>query len=112
MLMVTAILVAFSIFLFGGGLYDLLGEAVPYIVVARRIFVFYPLIHEQSILESVFATISYIIGVTGFLLAYQSTKYTYKPRQAFILLLMGCLFIGMAYIYLEYAVYTKMTGFQ
>ena len=110
MLIIATISVVAFIFLLGGGVYDLLGEAIPYIVYQSKIYIFYPLVHEQAILESVFVILSYTLGVIGFLLAYQSTKYAYKPRNAFILLLMGSILIVIAYLYLEYALLSKMAG--
>lgn len=108
-LIIALVVLAFSIFILGGGIYDLLGGAVPYIAVSRRILIFYPLVHEQTILESVFVMFSYIFGVAGFLLAYQATKYRYKPRQASITLFVAIILIFIAYIYLEYVITGKMS---
>jgi len=43
----------------------------------------------------------YAIGFAGFFLTYQSTKYAYRPRQAFILLLVGFFLIIAAYLLIE-----------
>lgn len=108
-ILIIAVISAISfIFLLGGVVYDLLGQAVPYIVYQQKIFIFYPLVQEQGVLESIFVITAYTLGVIGFLLAYQSTKYAYKPRQAYILLLMGSTLIIIAYLYLEYAIFSKM----
>jgi len=102
--------VGVSIFLLGGGVYDLI---VPYVPIGfplgRRVLFFYPRsIHEQAFLESLIVMTVYGIGISGFLLTYQSTKYAYKPRQAFILLAVGCVLILIAYLLIEYTVWLKL----
>lgn len=103
MFVIAVIVVATSIFLLGGGVYDFLEKPLVAIVAAGgRIIVFYPYaLNEQFLMESVVVMTGYAIGVVGFLLTYQSTKYAYRPRQAYILLLMGCVLIITAYIFIE-----------
>lgn len=72
---------------------------------------YYPYtVHEQSVLDSLIAMLLYAIGATGFWLTYQSTKYAYKPRQAFIFLLIGATFIVIAYLYIEYVIWLKLSA--
>jgi hypothetical protein len=101
--LVAVIVVATCIFLLGGGLYDLLEKPlVAVVATGGRIIVFYPYtINEQFLMESIVVMVGYVIGVVGFLLTYQSTKYAYRPRQAYILLLVGCVLIITAYIFIE-----------
>jgi len=105
------IVVAFSIFLLGGGVYDFLEKpllAIP--ISSTRILFFYPYsVHEQSVLESFYVMMSYALGVAGVLVMYQSTKYAYKPRQAFIMLLCGAVLLILAYFYIENLIFTKLT---
>lgn len=100
---IATIVVAGSIFLLGGGIYDILEKPLTAIVAAGgRIIVVYPgALNEQFLVESIIVMTLYAIGVAGFFLTYQSTKYAYRPRQAFILLLMGCILIITAYILME-----------
>jgi hypothetical protein len=104
LLLIGAIAIAASIFLLGGGLYDLLEKPlVAAFAAGGRIIFYYPYgINEQFIAESLFVMIIYAIAVVGLLLAYESTKYAYRPRQAFMLLLVGCTFVFVAYICIEY----------
>ncbi|NIR86380.1 hypothetical protein GWO13_01960 [Candidatus Bathyarchaeota archaeon] len=106
------ITVALSIFLLGGGVYDLIVPFVPIgFPLGRRVLFFYPrTVHEQVFLESLTVMTVYGIGIAGFLLTYQSTKYAYKPRQAFTLLLLGCVLIIIAYLLIEYTLWMKMSG--
>ena len=101
---VTAVVaVAASLFLLGGGIYDLLQKPLLAVVGAGgRIITYYPYsINEQFLVESILVMIGLAIGVVGFLLTYQSTKYAYRSRQAYRLLLVGCVLIIIAYIFIE-----------
>jgi len=53
--------------------------------------------------------LSYMFGVIGILAMYQSTKYAYRPRQAYMFLLVGALFFLMAYFLMENLIYAKLT---
>jgi len=109
--LVAAVVTGFSIFLLGGGVYDILEKPLLGIPVGTRILFFYPgTLSEQTVLDSMFAMTSYFFGVLGILLMYQSTKYAYRPRQAFMLLLMGAVFFLMAYFLMENLVYQKLTA--
>jgi hypothetical protein len=94
--------VAVSIFLFAGGLYDIIMQPIVAFVSGSTIISFYPYgITEQFLLESVLVMIFYALGFTGLLISYRSTKQASNPRQAYRTLLVGaCLFI-VSYILLE-----------
>jgi hypothetical protein len=108
---VVAIIVAgFSIFLLGGGIYDILEQPLLGIPMGTRILFFYPgSLSEQTILDSMFAMFSYLFGAVGIFAMYQSTKYAYRPRQAFMFLLVGALFFLLAYFLMENLIYAKLT---
>lgn len=109
-LVIAAMAVALSIFLLGGGVYDVLEKPLMAAPLRGRWLFYYPYtLHEQFILDSLIVMSLYVIGVVGFLLTYRSTKYAYKPRQAFILLLIGAVFIVIAYLYVEYIIWLKLT---
>jgi len=100
---VAVIVVAACVFMLGGGVYDLLEKPlVAVIAQGGRIIVYYPYaINDQFLLESIVVMVGYAIGIVGLLLTYQSTKYAYSPRQAYILLLVGCVLVITAYIFVE-----------
>ena len=107
---VTAVLVvAASLFLLGGGIYDILEKPLFAIVSAGgRIITYYPYrLNDQFLAESISVMVFYAIGVVGFLLTYQSTKYAYRPRQAYRLLLVGCVLAVVAYILIERALLAR-----
>ena len=103
LLIVGAFAVAVSLFLFAGGIYNILIQPIVAIVGAGgRIISFYPYgITEQLLLESVIIMVFYAMGFTGFLIAYRSTKYAYSPRQAYRFLLVGCVLLLISYVLVE-----------
>lgn len=109
---IATIVVAGSIFLLGGGIYDILEKPLTAIVAAGgRIIVIYPYaLNEQFLVESIIVMTLYAIGVVGFFLTYQSTKYAYRPRQAFILLLVGFVLIITAYLLMENTLLARWRG--
>jgi len=102
-LIFAVLIIAAAIFLLGGGLYDLLEKPLFAIFLQERFIGVFPYsLNEQLLAESIFVMLVYAIGVGGFLLTYQSTKYAYRPRQAFMFLLLGIVLIVVAYIGVEY----------
>lgn len=103
-LVFAVMIIAASIFLLGGGVYDLLEKPFFAFIIEGRFIGVYPYsLNEQLLAESIFVMLVYTIGAGGFLLTYQSAKYAYRPRQAFMFLLIGIIFIVVAYICVEYA---------
>ena len=108
--LVAAIAAGVSVFLLGGGIYDILEQPLLGIPIGSRILFFYPgTLNAQTILDSMFAMISYLFGLVGILVMYQSTKYAYRPRQAYIMLLVGAMFFLLAYFLMENLIYAKLT---
>lgn len=104
LLLVAVVVTAASIFFLGGGVYDLLEQPAFAIFIQGRPYFAYPYsLSEQFLGESMFVMILYGLGAAGLLLTYQSTKYAYRPRQAYMLLMMGTLLIIISYIFVEYA---------
>ena len=103
---------AFAVFLFGGGLYTITNyETIqPSIYYQGRFYFLYPGLGDQFISDTIIAATLYAIGLIGILAIYQSTKYAYKPRQAYMTLVIGVTLLLLAYIFLENSIYVKMTG--
>jgi hypothetical protein len=107
-LILSAIAIAFMIFLFGGGVYDLAVKPYPIYYSNSTGFVFlYPQISEQLVSDSIVAAALYSLGVIGLLVIYQSTKYAYKPRQAYMMFMVGVVLLLLAYIFIETAIIRK-----
>jgi hypothetical protein len=100
---VAVAIVGLSLFLLGGGIYDILIKPIVAIVASGgRIITFYPFgLSEQFLSGSIIIMILYSLGFVGFLIAYRSTKYAYNPRLAYRLLLVGSALLLIAYILVE-----------
>lgn len=109
-LVLSAIAIAIAVFLFGGGLYDLIMKPYASVYYGGRWLFVYPQLSEQFITDSLIAMILYSLGIVGLIVIYQSTKYAFKPRQAYMLFLAGIILIFIAYIYLEITIQIKLAG--
>jgi uncharacterized membrane protein len=107
--LLTIIAIAIAVFLFGGGVYDVVYSPYPAIYSnSTGTFIFlYPSLSSQFIADSAFAAILYSLGVVGLIVMYQSTKYAYKPRQAYFMLVIGIVLFFMAYAFLEATIHAK-----
>ena len=97
---ITLIVIAYAIFLFGGGLFTIIVPIFPPYINNNFLFI-YPELASQFISDTVIAATLYVMGFTGLLALYQSTKYAYKPRQAYMTAIIGVSLLLMAYIFLE-----------
>jgi len=102
------IAIAIAVFLFGGGLYDLIMKPLPAVYYEGRFLFLYPQLSEQFISDSIVAMSVYSLGIVGLIAVYQSTKYVYKPRQAYMMLMVGVILLLIAYIFLEEAIWIKL----
>lgn len=109
-LILSIIAMAFAIFLFGGGLYDIIMKPLPAVYYSGRFVFLYPQLSEQFVSDSIVAMILYTLGISGTVIMYQSTKYAYKPRQAYMMFLVGVVLLWLAYILLEATVGIKLGG--
>lgn len=104
---VSIIVVGATLFLMGGGVYDLLVKPlVAYISQSGEVLAFYPGLNDQFVLGSLIVMILYGLGFVGFIIAYRSTKYAYNPRQAYRFLLIGSAMILIAYFLVEQRIAT------
>jgi len=94
----------------GGGIYDIIERPLPVgITQGGRVITFYPYgINEQWLGESLLVMMLYGLGVAGLILTYQSTKFAYRPRQAYILLLIGICLVMLSYIFIELSLRQKI----
>jgi hypothetical protein len=107
-LILSIIAIAIAIFLFGGGLYNIIMKPYPAVYYGGRFIFLYPQLSEQFITDSIVATILYTLGIVGLVAIYQSTKYAYKPRQAYMMFLVGLSLLLIAYIFLEVTIQIKV----
>ncbi len=104
------IVIAAVIFFFGGGLYDIIMKPLPAVYYGGRFLFLYPQLSEQFISDSIVSMTVYVLGIVGLLAVYQSTKNVYRPRQAYMMMIMGTALLLIAYIFLEASIRLKISG--
>jgi hypothetical protein len=107
-LIIPIIAITVGLFFFGGGLYDLINRPLPAVYYNGNFLFLYPQLGEQFISDSIVAISVYSLGLVGLIAIYQSTKYVYKPRQAYMMLMVGIILLFIAYIFLEAAIRIKL----
>jgi hypothetical protein len=108
----TIVGLAYSVFIFGGGLFTLINHPSPSAYYNGRFYFLYPSLSSQFISDTAISVILYALGFVGLLMIYQSTKSAYKPRQAYMMLVIGVTFLLLSYIFLEGAISFKASGGQ
>jgi hypothetical protein len=107
-LVISIIVISYAVFLFGGGLYTLTSSPLPAFYTGKTFIFLYPDLGQQFISDSIIAIMLYAIGFVGLLAVYQSTKYAYNPRQAYMMLVIGVMLLLLAYIFLEDSILIKL----
>jgi hypothetical protein len=102
---------AAAVFLFSGGIYTVISyETIqPALYYQNKFYFLAPTLGEQLVSDTVVSAALYALGFIGVLAIYQSTKYAYKPRQAYMTLIVGVTLLLLSYIFLENAISWKMS---
>ena len=108
--LVTIVGISYAIFLFGGGLYTLINRPPPSAYVNGIFYFLYPDISSQFVADTLISVTLYALGFMGLLAIYQSTKSAYKPRQAYMLLIIGVTLLLLSYVFLEGSISFKING--
>jgi len=104
------IVVALTAFLLGGGLETITSQPPITIYSGGRFYFIYPSNDLQLGMDTVFSGMLYAVGLIGVLLIYRSTKNAYKPRQAYMTLIIGVALLLLAYLFLEWAILFKLNN--
>ncbi len=109
--LITVLALGYTLFLLGGGLFTLINKPLPAYIGnnGNTILFLAPGISNQFGADTFIAIILYALGFVGLLAIYQSSKNAYKPRQAYMLLIIGITFLLISYIFLEGAINFKQT---
>ncbi|RJS92993.1 hypothetical protein CW705_02055 [Candidatus Bathyarchaeota archaeon] len=100
---IAIMLVAISIFLLGGGIYDIFMEPLPVLPVGGGRFLSYiPYrINEQLLVGSIGVMILYALGFLGLILIYHSIRYMHNRRHALIMVGIGATLLIIAFTMIE-----------
>jgi len=104
---ITVVGLAYAIFLFSGGLFTLINKPLPSYYTGSTFIFLYPDVSNQFVSDTIISAVLYALGFAGMLAIYQSAKNASKPRQAYLLLVVGITFLLISYIFLEGAIKYK-----
>jgi hypothetical protein len=109
-LLISAVVIGGAILLFAGLIYDIVNTPLPAVYYNSKFYFLYPQLSEQFVFDTVVAGILYAVGFIGLLVIYQSSRHAYNPRNAYMNMIVGATLLLIAYLFLEYFVYLKLTG--
>jgi hypothetical protein len=102
-ILLAAVVLSVSVFLLGGGIYDIVEQPIVAFVSGGRIIPYYPqALNEQLLGESAASMVLYSFGIVGLILIYRSTKFAYNPREALTTLLIGLALLVIAWMLIEF----------
>lgn len=111
MTLVAWVVVVFSAFIAGGGIYDLLDDPITLFPSAGGGWLaVHPYMGEQTLNESLVAMILTFFTFVGMLVSYRSTKIAYDRRRANMMLVLGISLVLMGLAGSHYLMILKRTG--
>ncbi len=108
----TIAVVVYSVFIFGGGIYTIINHPPTSAYYNNQFYFIYPSLSSQFVSDTIISMMLYALGFIGFLIIYQSSKSAYKPRQAYMMLVIGVALVFMSYIFLEGVIAYKQSNGQ
>jgi hypothetical protein len=109
--LIVGIMAAFTVFILVGGIYDLLEK--PLAILPKGggwTFVYRGSINAQTINESLVSGILYFMGMAGLYMLLRSTRLAYRPREAYLLLILGIVIVLMVVYYTNTLLQDKVGG--
>ena len=88
------VVVGLATFFLAGGIYDLLEKPVSLLPKSGErgwTFIYPSGLAGQTLNESILSALLYLIGMSGLYMLFRSTRFAYRPRNAYILLIVGFL---------------------
>lgn len=110
--LIIGVLLAFSIFVLGGGIYNIMEHPLAITPGPGRSWTFYvPYdINRQTLNESLLGMLLFLMGMTGYFVYYLSTRYVYSPRKAWIFALIGISVLVIAFVGSQHSLNLKVPG--
>ena len=103
--------VLFVGFVLAGGVYDILEHPISLLPTSYGYsVVIQGTLGEQTLNESLIAAFLYFLGVVGLYMLLRSTRYAYRPRNAYLLLILGTLTVLVVVAYSTSLITTKIGG--
>jgi len=103
--------VLFVGFVLAGGIYDILEHPISLLPTSYGYsVVIQGTLGQQTLNESLIAAFLYFLGVAGLYMLLRSTRYAYRPRNAYLLLVLGTLTVLIVVFYSTSLIQTKIGG--
>jgi len=103
--------IAFVGFVLAGGIYDILERPISLLPTPTGYsVVIQGTLGQQTLNESLIAGLLYMLGLTGLYMLLRSTRYAYRPRNAYLLLILGTLTVLMVVFYSTSLINAKIGG--
>lgn len=103
--------VIFVGFVLAGGIYDVLERPISLLPTSYGYsVVIQGTLGQQTLNESLIAAFLYFLGLGGLYMLLRSTRYAYRPRNAYLLLILGTLTVLMVVFYSTSLINTKIGG--
>jgi len=101
--------VLFIGFVLAGGVYDILEHPISLLPTSYGYsVVIQGTLGQQTLNESLIAAFLYFLGVAGLYMLLRSTRYAYRPRNAYLLLILGTLTVLVVVAYSTSLINTKI----
>lgn len=106
----SMIIIATSVLLFGGIVYDIVNAPLTAVYANDKFYFLYPGLSQQFLFDTVLSVTLYVLGFVSLLAIYRSSKHAYNPRQAYMMLSVAATLVLLTYIFLEYFIRIKLSG--
>ncbi len=105
------IVLGFVGFILAGGIYDILERPISLLPTAGGYSVLIRgTLGQQTLNESLIAGFLYMLGLGGLYMLLRSTRFAYRPRNAYLLLILGTLTVLIVVIYSNSLITQKIGG--
>jgi hypothetical protein len=98
-------------FILAGGIYDIMENPISLLPTTSGYSVLIKgTLGQQTLNESLIAAFLYMLGLGGLYMLLRSTRFAYRPRNAYLLLILGTLTVLMVVFYSNALITQKIGG--
>jgi len=109
--LLVTLVIAIVAFILAGGIYDILERPITLLPTTGGYKVLIPgTLGQQTLNESLIAGFLYVLGLAGLYMLLRSTRYAYRPRNAYLLLIIGTLVVLLVVFYSNSLITQKIGG--
>lgn len=105
------VILGFVGFILAGGIYDIMERPISLLPTTTGYSVLIKgTLGQQTLNESLIAAFLYMLGLGGLYMLLRSTRFAYRPRNAYLLLILGTLTVLMVVFYSNSLISQKVGG--